>query len=68
MPGVSGLWQRVDIFSMDGELEEPIIQLPNNNLNRYLAVYDDSLIYCTDMGYDGGPAIASIYKITKVKE
>lgn len=56
---VSGLWSRVDIFSLEGELVEPVIKVPNHTLDRYLTVYDNNLIYCTDM--DG----ASLFKISK---
>lgn len=58
---ISGLWGCLDIFSLNGELEVPVIEVPNISEDRYLAVYNENLIYCTDMG---GP---SILKITKTK-
>ena len=65
---VSGFWHCLDIFSMEGELEQPVIKFPDYIWDLYLTVYDDSLIYCTTVALPGKESVPSIYKITKAKD
>ncbi|MGB8452221.1 MAG: 6-bladed beta-propeller [Anaerocolumna sp.] len=57
----SGLWMRVDIFTMEGKLENPVTALPTTTMDRYLSVFDENHIYCTDLNRP------SIFKITKAE-